>query len=145
MIFNQLFDPKSHTYTYIISSGQGREALIVDPVIEKTDEYLKILEDNYIDEDGKRYPLIKDAAPAKIIFNLDDRLTNSTCAGDWAAENVLKCSLFRNNVKVKDIEFSGEADFAPGTYQVKCIQANDGRQVSSETRVCRLNPDVRER
>lgn len=44
MIFNQLFDPKSHTYTYIISSGQGREALIVDPVIEKTDEYLKILE-----------------------------------------------------------------------------------------------------
>ena len=44
MIFNQLFDPKSHTYTYILSSGQGREALIVDPVIEKTDEYLKILE-----------------------------------------------------------------------------------------------------
>jgi len=44
MIFNQLFDPKSHTYTYIISSGQGREALIIDPVIEKTDEYLKILE-----------------------------------------------------------------------------------------------------
>jgi len=44
MIFNQLFDPKSHTYTYIISSGKGREALIIDPVIEKTDEYLKILE-----------------------------------------------------------------------------------------------------
>ena len=44
MIFNQLFDPKSHTYTYIISSGQGREALIIDPVIEKTDEYLKSLE-----------------------------------------------------------------------------------------------------
>jgi len=44
MIFNQLFDPKSHTYTYIISSGKGREALIIDPVIEKTDEYIKILE-----------------------------------------------------------------------------------------------------
>ena len=43
MIFEQLFDTKSSTYTYIISSGKGREALIIDPVIEHTDEYLKIL------------------------------------------------------------------------------------------------------
>ena len=45
MIFNQLFDKKSHTYTYIISSGKGREALIIDPVIEKTNEYLEVLKD----------------------------------------------------------------------------------------------------
>ena len=44
MIFKQLFDTKSSTYTYIISSGEGREALIIDPVIEHTNEYLKILE-----------------------------------------------------------------------------------------------------
>ena len=44
MIFEQLFDTKSSTYTYIISSGKGREALIIDPVIEHTNEYLKILE-----------------------------------------------------------------------------------------------------
>ena len=44
MIFEQLFDNKSSTYTYIISSGKGREALIIDPVIEHTDEYIKILE-----------------------------------------------------------------------------------------------------
>tara|TARA_B100000614_G_scaffold13163_1_gene11145 strand:- start:250 stop:942 length:693 start_codon:yes stop_codon:yes gene_type:complete len=43
MIFEQLFDTKSSTYTYIISSGKGREALIIDPVIEHTDEYIKIL------------------------------------------------------------------------------------------------------
>ena len=43
MIFKQLFDIKSSTYTYLISSGKGREALIIDPVIEKTDEYIKIL------------------------------------------------------------------------------------------------------
>jgi len=43
MIFEQLFDNKSSTYTYIISSGKGREALIIDPVIEHTDEYIKIL------------------------------------------------------------------------------------------------------
>ena len=44
MIFEQLFDTKSSTYTYIISSGEGREALIIDPVIEHTNEYLKVLE-----------------------------------------------------------------------------------------------------
>ena len=44
MIFEQLFDTKSSTYTYVISSGEGREALIIDPVIEHTEKYLKILE-----------------------------------------------------------------------------------------------------
>jgi len=43
MIFKQLFDGKSSTYTYIISSGKGREALIIDPVIENTNEYIKVL------------------------------------------------------------------------------------------------------
>ena len=43
MIFEQLFDIKSSTYTYIISSGKGREALIIDPVIENTEEYIKVL------------------------------------------------------------------------------------------------------
>ena len=44
MIFEQLFDTKSSTYTYIISSGKGREALIIDPVIDNTDGYIKVLE-----------------------------------------------------------------------------------------------------
>ena len=43
MIFNQFFDEVSCTYTYLISSGKGREALIIDPVIEKTDEYISYL------------------------------------------------------------------------------------------------------
>ena len=43
MTFNQFFDNKSSTYTYILSSGKGREALIIDPVIENTKEYLTLL------------------------------------------------------------------------------------------------------
>ena len=43
MIFNQFFDEVSSTYTYLISSGKGREALIIDPVIEKTNEYILYL------------------------------------------------------------------------------------------------------
>ena len=45
MIFKQLFDNQSSTYTYIISSGKGREALIIDPVIEHTIEYLNVLKE----------------------------------------------------------------------------------------------------
>ena len=45
MIFKQLFDIKSSTYTYILSSGKGREALIIDPVIENTNQYLNVLEE----------------------------------------------------------------------------------------------------
>ena len=43
MIFEQLFDTKSSTYTYIVSSGKGREALIIDPVLEHTDQYINFL------------------------------------------------------------------------------------------------------
>ena len=43
MIFNQFFDEVSCTYTYLLSSGKGREALIIDPVLEKTHEYISYL------------------------------------------------------------------------------------------------------
>ena len=45
MFFNQLFDNKSSTYTYIIASDKGREALIIDPVIENTNQYIKFLKE----------------------------------------------------------------------------------------------------
>ena len=43
MIFKQVFDTKSSTYTYIIASAEGREALIIDPVLENVEDYIKIL------------------------------------------------------------------------------------------------------
>ena len=43
MIFNQFFDTISSTFTYLISSGKGREALIIDPVLEKTNDYILFL------------------------------------------------------------------------------------------------------
>ena len=43
MIFKQVFDIKSSTYTYFIASAKGREAVIIDPVIENVDSYIKVL------------------------------------------------------------------------------------------------------
>ncbi|MFA1623437.1 MBL fold metallo-hydrolase [Rhizobium mongolense] len=45
MIFRQLFDSVSGTYTYLIASRKGGEALIIDPVLEKVDRYLKLVEE----------------------------------------------------------------------------------------------------
>ena len=45
MIFKQLFDSKSSTYTYLISSGNGREGLIIDPVLENVNEYIDVLKE----------------------------------------------------------------------------------------------------
>src|SRR5678815_4254619 len=43
MIFRQLFDSVSGTYTYLLASRRGGEALIIDPVIEKVDRYLQLI------------------------------------------------------------------------------------------------------
>ena len=43
MIFKQVFDQKSSTYTYIIASAGGREALIIDPVLENVEDYINLL------------------------------------------------------------------------------------------------------
>jgi len=43
MIFKQVFDQKSSTYTYLIASSKGREALIIDPVLDNIQDYLKLL------------------------------------------------------------------------------------------------------
>ena len=45
MLFRQLFDTKSSTYTYLIASAKGREALIIDPVEEKVNEYVNHLKE----------------------------------------------------------------------------------------------------
>ena len=43
MIFRQVFDNKSSTYTYLIASANGREAVIIDPVIENVESYINLL------------------------------------------------------------------------------------------------------
>ena len=45
MIFRQMFDSVSSTYTYLLASRAGGEALLIDPVFEKTDRYIRLLEE----------------------------------------------------------------------------------------------------
>jgi len=43
MIFRQLFDATSGTYSYLLASRHGGEAMILDPVLEKADRYCQLL------------------------------------------------------------------------------------------------------
>ena len=45
MLFRQLFDKTSSTYTYLLASRAGGEALLIDPVLDQTSRYLKLLEE----------------------------------------------------------------------------------------------------
>lgn len=43
MLLRQLFDPVSNAYTYLLASDIGREAMIIDPVKERTRQYLTLM------------------------------------------------------------------------------------------------------
>src|SRR5438552_3235438 len=45
MMFRQLFDHVSGTYSYLLASRRGGEALIIDPVIEKVERYLQLIKE----------------------------------------------------------------------------------------------------
>lgn len=45
MLFRQLFDAESSTYTYLLAARSGGEALLIDPVKEQTDSYLQLIDE----------------------------------------------------------------------------------------------------
>jgi len=104
MIFNQLFDDKSSTYTYIISSGKGREALIIDPVIEHTKEYIKILKDLEL----KLVKVIDTHIHADHISGLNELNKQTECTrimGEESESEVIDLKVKENEkVKIEGVE-----------------------------------------
>ena len=96
MIFKQFFDNVSCTYTYLVSSGEGREALIIDPVLEKTDEYISHLKKL----DLKLVKVIDTHIHADHISGMKELNKQTNCAnimGEQSPSDVV-------NIKVKDGE-----------------------------------------
>ena len=124
MIFKQLFDEKSSTYTYIVASGKGREALIIDPVIEHTYIYTDLLNDL----DLRLVKVIDTHIHADHISamaELKERTNCQTVMGEHSKSEVV-------NLKVKDndkIIIDGinlEALYTPGhTDDSYCFLMND--------------------
>ena len=112
MIFEQLFDTKSSTYTYIISSGKGREALIIDPVIENTEDYIKVLKNL----DLKLVKVIDTHIHADHITGMNElsKRTNSTkIMGEKSKSEVIDIRVKDNEkIKIENIELT--AMYTPG-------------------------------
>jgi glyoxylase-like metal-dependent hydrolase (beta-lactamase superfamily II) len=97
MIFKQVFDDKSSTYTYLIASSKGREALIIDPVLENVDEYIKLL---------KQLDL-------KLVKVIDTHIHADHVTGASKLKDITKCSTIMGDhtpaeaveIKVKDDEY----------------------------------------
>ena len=106
MIFNQLFDEKSHTYTYIISSGKGREALIIDPVIEKTNEYLKVLKNLEL----KLVKVIDTHIHADHVSGLNELNKKTDCTrimGETSPSEIIDIKVKDNEkIKIENIELT---------------------------------------
>tara|TARA_Y100001960_G_C14565779_1_gene773167 strand:- start:256 stop:954 length:699 start_codon:yes stop_codon:yes gene_type:complete len=104
MIFEQLFDTKSSTYTYILSSGKGREALIIDPVIENTDQYIKILKNLHL----KLVKVIDTHIHADHISGLNELSKKTKCTkimGEKSSSEVLDISVKDSEkIKIENIE-----------------------------------------
>ena len=104
MIFEQLFDHKSSTYTYIISSGKGREALIIDPVIENTDKYIKVLKNL----DLKLVKVIDTHIHADHISGLNELSKRTKCSkimGEKSKSEILDIRVKDNDkIKIENIK-----------------------------------------
>ena len=106
MIFKQLFDNTSSTYTYIISSGKGREALIIDPVIENIEEYLNVLKKLNL----KLVKVIDTHIHADHISGLNELAKRTSCSkimGEHSASEVIDIRVKDNEkVKIENIELT---------------------------------------
>jgi len=112
MIFEQLFDNKSSTYTYIVSSGKGREALIIDPVIENTDNYIIYLKKL----DLKLVKVIDTHIHADHVSGLKELNIQTNCAtimGEQSASEVVSIRVKDNEkIKIENIELT--SIYTPG-------------------------------
>ena len=112
MIFEQLFDQKSSTYTYIIASGEGREALIIDPVIEHSDEYSTILNNL----DLKLVKVIDTHIHADHISALNELNKRTNCIrvmGEKSKSEVIDLRI-KDGEKIKVEEVELKAIYTPG-------------------------------
>jgi len=112
MIFKQLFDDKSSTYTYLLASNKGREALIIDPVIEHTEKYIKLLKDL----DLKLVKVIDTHIHADHVTGLNELSKKTNCTkimGERSKSEVVDLHVKENDkIKVENIEL--KVIYTPG-------------------------------
>ena len=131
MIFKQLFDTRSSTYTYLISSGKGREALIIDPVIENVTEYISLLKEL----DLKLVKVIDTHIHADHISGLNELNKRTNCArvmGEKSKSEVVDIKLKDDeNLNIENIKL--KAIYTPGHTDCSYCYLMDDRVFTGDT------------
>ena len=112
MIFRQVFDNKSSTYTYLIASAKGREAVIIDPVIENVDSYITLLNEL----DLKLVKVIDTHIHADHISALNELNKRTNCIrvmGEKSKSEVIDLRI-KDGEKIKVEEVELQAIYTPG-------------------------------
>src|SRR5213079_1378850 len=107
MIFRQLFDSVSGTYSYVLASRPGGEALILDPVVEKVDRYCQLLRELNL-KLVKAVDTHLHADHVTGLGELRDRTHCITIMGDQSKADVV-------SMRVSDRDFTGDTLLIRGT------------------------------
>ena len=112
MLFRQLFDQTSSTYTYLLASAKGREALIIDPVLENVDRYTQLLTELNL----KLVKVIDTHIHADHISGIAELRDQTNCVtimGDKTQADVVSMQVSDEElIKIDHLEF--RALFTPG-------------------------------
>ncbi len=80
MVFRQLFDRQSSTFTYLLAERSGGEALLIDPVLENTEQYVRLIDQL----DLKLVLAVDSHIHADHITALGALREQTDCASAWA-------------------------------------------------------------
>jgi glyoxylase-like metal-dependent hydrolase (beta-lactamase superfamily II) len=112
MIFRQLFDHESSTYTYLLAERRGGEALLIDPVLEQTDKYVRL-----VDELGLRLVMAVDthihADHVTALGALRDHTGCATAMGEQTKAECVSVRL-RDGERVRVDDLALEVLYTPG-------------------------------
>ncbi len=112
MIFRQLFDHESSTYTYLLASRPGGEALLIDPVLEQADKYVRL-----IDELGLHLVMAVDThIHADHVTALGTLREQTNCATAMGEQSRAECVTlnFRDGERIKLGNVELQAIYTPG-------------------------------
>lgn len=77
LVFRQLFDPESSTYTYVLADGKSREAVIIDPVYEQVRRDAALLEELSL----------------RLLYSLETHVHADHVTGAWLLKRRTGCTI----------------------------------------------------
>lgn len=108
MLFRQLFEPQSSTYTYLVADSDSKEGLLIDPVVETIDRDLKLLQELEVN--------------LKYIFETHLHADHITAASEIREHAGGQTGISKDaEVQCTDLQLEDEQEFQLGDHIIKVL------------------------